>query len=263
MRASCRELLRRGKRLARRALSPAKPLLEGLVQAECAVAARWAGAAHGRLLAVQWGIPPVAENFEHDIDLYHLWPARRSAMWVERGVFSGLALKGGDVLDLCCGDGFYARNFFSLRSRRVVGVDFDPHIIATARRKHAAPNVEFLVGDIRSALPGGSFDNIVWDAAIEHFSPQETAVVFQAIRQRLAPSGVVSGYTIVQRGETTSLPLHEREFRSKEELLAEVAPHFAHVTVFETEYPERHNIYFWASDGVLPFGPDWPGQCRT
>jgi hypothetical protein len=31
---------------------------------------------------------------------------------------------------------------------------------------------------------------------------------------------------------------------------------------FETKNPERHNLYFWASDGPVPFHPDWPHACK-
>ncbi len=37
-----------------------------------------------------------------------------------------------------------------------------------------------------------------------------------------------------------------------------LTPHFKNVRVFETIYPERHNLYFWASDAVIPFASDWP-----
>jgi hypothetical protein len=36
-----------------------------------------------------------------------------------------------------------------------------------------------------------------------------------------------------------------------------LSPHFKNVTVFETVYAERHNLYFWASDSVLPFSDHW------
>jgi len=58
-----------------------------------------------------------------------------------------------------------------------------------------------------------------------------------------------------------SLSHHEYEFKSKEDLRRFLAPHFACVTVFETKHPGRHNLYFWASDGVLPFQPEWPQMC--
>ena len=78
----------------------------------------------------------------------------------------------------------------------------------------------------------------------------------------MVPGGVLSGYTIVERGDgVKSLSHHEYEFKSKEDLRRFLAPHFARVTVFETKHPGRHNLYFWASDGVLPFQAEWPQMC--
>lgn len=34
-------------------------------------------------------------------------------------------------------------------------------------------------------------------------------------------------------------------------------PYFKNVKVFETVYSNRHNLYFWASDSVLPFDSKW------
>ncbi len=180
-------------------------------------------------------------------------------------MFSGLALKaGGRVLELACGDGFAARNFFSIRCREVVACDFDPSAIAAAQKYNRAENVTFLLADIRHAMPAGTFENVVWDAAIEHFTPEEIGLVLKNIRSRLTPDGILSGYTIVER-ETgvKSLTHHEYEFRDKVDLLRFLTPHFKNVTVFETVYPSRHNLYFWASDAVLPFDPEWSGMVAS
>lgn len=248
----------------KRLLAPVKPLLEWLVQREAACAARWASAAHRRLRSVQWGLPPVPEHFDHHIDLHHQWLQERNSLWVERGVFGGLALKpDGALLELACGDGFNARNFYSLRCREVVACDFDPAAIAAARRKNAAPNVRFELADIRTAMPAGQFDNIVWDAAIEHFTPVEIEGVLRDIKARLRLGGVVSGYTITSPADGQKhLVHHEYEFVDKADLQRFLAPHFRRVTVFETVYPTRHNLYFWASDGTLPFDEDWAHVVR-
>src|SRR5688500_7637661 len=133
-------------------LAPNKPLLEALVQCEARFARGWASAAHRRLRAVQWGLAPTPEHFDHHIDLYHQWLADRNPFWVERGVFGALALRpGGGMLELACGDGFNARNFYSLHCREVVACDFDPAAIGTALRKNSAPNVRFVLADIRTA----------------------------------------------------------------------------------------------------------------
>jgi SAM-dependent methyltransferase len=240
-------------------LGPLKPVAEGVCQFEAAVSRRWASSAHARLMAVQWSLPPQPEHFDHHNDLFYWWLKSRNSLWLERGIYGALALKGGKVLELACGDGFNARNFYSIRSERVVACDFDPRALATARRKNSAPNVEYVLADIRTAMPEGCFDNVVWDAAIEHFTLDETAKILRDIKQRLTRTGVLSGYTMVDRKDGTKfLTHHEYEFQGKEDLHQILVAHFKHVTVFETIYPSRHNLYFWASDAVVPFDRGWP-----
>lgn len=237
----------------------AKPIIEQVLQIESWIASRWVSSSHRRLMAVQWGFPPQPEHFDHHIDLFHQWLASRNSLWLERGVFGSLALQGGDVLELACGDGFNARNFYSLRSKHVIACDFDPNAIETAKGKNSAPNVEFVLADIRTAMPAGEFENVCWDAAIEHFTPDEIEQILNDIKSRLTSGGILSGYTIVEKPDgTKSLSHHEYEFKSKDDLLRFFTPHFTNVTVFETIYPNRHNLYFWASDGSLPFRSDWP-----
>lgn len=235
-----------------------KGLRERLLQIETSLANRWVSSAHRRLKGVQWGMPPEPEYFDHYIDLFYWWLASRNSLWLERGAFGSLALQEGDLLELACGDGFNARNFYSLRSRRIIACDFDPMAIATAKKKNAAPNIEYVLADIRTAMPDGKFNNVVWDGAIEHFTPTEIAQILANIVSRLTNDGILSGYTIVERPNGKSLSHHEYEFKSKEDLARFLTPHFKNVTVFETVYPERHNLYFWASNGSLPFRPDWP-----
>ena len=231
---------------------------ETLAEVESAIARRWVSGAHRRLMAVQWDITPQPEFFDHQIDLFYQWLTTRNSLWLERGVFGSLALQGRRVLEIACGDGFNARNFYSLRSESIIACDFDPKAIKTAQEKNSAPNIEFLLADIRTHMPEGRFENIIWDAAIEHFTPDEITNILSGIKIRLTDDGILSGYTIVEKTDgTKSLSHHEYEFKSKEDLLRFFKPHFSNVTVFETEYTVRHNLYFWASDGVLPFNPGW------
>src|SRR5436190_21907639 len=150
-------------------------ILETVHGFEAILASRWASGAHRRLMRAQWFLGSNPEFFDHHIDLHYQWPATRNSLWIERGAFGSLALIGGDVLELACGDGFNAKNFYSLRSKTVTACDFDPKALALARRKNSAPNVSFVLADIRTAMPLGRFDNVVWDAAIEHFTPDEIA----------------------------------------------------------------------------------------
>jgi hypothetical protein len=236
-----------------------KPIVEAVAQVECRIAASWASSAHRRLMAAQWTIPPHPEHFDHNIDLYYQWLSTRNSLWVERGVFGSLALKGGSLLELSCGDGFNAKNFYSLRSKQTVACDFDPKAISTANSKNKAPNIDFVLADIRTDMPQGKFENIVWDAAIEHFTEEEIDKILKDIKIRLTEHGILSGYTIVENQDgSKSLAEHEYEFKSKEDLMRFFTPHFKNVTVFETLYPSRHNLYFWASNGYLPFSSEWP-----
>ena len=236
-------------------------IFQPIVKLECFLSRKWASAAHRRLMILQWGLGSNPEHFDHHIDLYYQWLKTRNSLWLERGVFGSLALRGGACLELACGDGFNARNFYSHRSERVVACDFDPEAIKTATRKNHAANIQFILADIRSQMPGGEaeFENIVWDAAIEHFTEHEIDKILSDLKWRLAEGGVLSGYTIVEK-EDGSKHIHqsEYEFKNKEDLYRFFEPHFKHIVVFETIYPSRHNLYFWASDSVLPFREDWP-----
>jgi ubiquinone/menaquinone biosynthesis C-methylase UbiE len=238
-----------------------KRLAEAVFGAEAWIARRWAMGAHFRLMGAQWWLKPSPEWFDHSIDLYYQWPKSGNPLWLERGAYGSLAIRGGTVLELASGDGFNTRNFYSRKARSIIACDFDPSAIATARRKNAAPNVRYLLADIRTDMPEGQFDNIVWDAAIEHFTPDEIAAIMANIKYRLGQYGVLSGYTLVEREDGNKhLHEHEYEFRDMADLRQFLIPHFKNVTVFETVYPERHNLYFWASDGPIPFREGWPGM---
>jgi SAM-dependent methyltransferase len=210
-------------------------------------------------MLAQWALKPQPKHFDHHIDVFHLWLKSRDPSWLERGVFSLLAFKGGDVLELACGDGFNACNFYSRAAHRVVACDLDPEAIATARRKNSAENVEYVVADMRSAMPEGHFENVVWDFGfplLDYFTPDEINGVLQQIKQRLGAEGILSGYTLADKNDTTTPAAYR--FCSTGDLHNFLSPHFNHVTVFETFSPGRHNLYFWASDSTLPFMPDWP-----
>ena len=205
------------------------------------------------------------ESFDHFIDLYYLWRKQRYPIWLERGIFGLLTCKDqGDVLELCCGDGFNARNFYPIRAKSIVAVDFERDVIRFAQKYNSAPNIRFLTADIRYAMPQGVFDTIIWDAAIEHFTETEIYQLLNEIKPRLKDGGYLSGYTIVEKTDgSKSHSLHEYEFKSKEDLLRFFSPHFKNVKVFETVYPIRHNLYFWASDDTLPFDEEWHNQIRS
>jgi cyclopropane fatty-acyl-phospholipid synthase-like methyltransferase len=178
----------------------------------------------------------------------------------ERGIFSMPPMRNGcRVLDLCCGGGFFAHHFFSSRASSLISVDFDPNAIAHANFQ--APKVEYRLCDIRTEMPDGPFDNVVWDAAIEHLTEAETEHLLGDIKRPLDRDGTLSGYTIVEKAEGKSLSHHEYEYKSKEELGALLKRFFANVMVSENKsidrFETRHNLYFFVSDSQIPFDPHW------
>jgi SAM-dependent methyltransferase len=133
----------------RKWLGFAKPFLEALFSLEARVSEWWVAGAHHRLFLAQWGMLPVREFFDHKIGLYWMWKAKRAPHWVERGEFSLLALEPGcKALELCCGDGFNAYFFYSIRVGSTLSVDFDPKAIAYARKHFRAENVTYELADI-------------------------------------------------------------------------------------------------------------------
>lgn len=235
-----------------------KPALVFLFEMESFIARKWVSSSHKRLLQTTWGIPDNPEFFDHQIDLFFLWQKTRASFWLERGIFSNLALKrGGRMLELACGDGFNARNFYSERCESIIACDFDKKALSIANRKNKAPNITFVLADIRKNMPNGSYDNIVWDTAMEHFTPNEINSIMLDIKKRLIPDGILSGSTIVEQKTGKSLEQHEYEFKDMSDLRRFLTPFFKNVTVFETIHPQRHSLYFWASEGVVPFSDKW------
>jgi hypothetical protein len=60
-------------------------------------------------------------------------------------------------------------------------------------------------------------------------------------------NGVLCGYTIIARQAAKSHPDHQHEFTSPKELKTLLGRFFPFVGTIETEYPDRHNIYFRAA----------------
>jgi SAM-dependent methyltransferase len=195
-----------------------------------------------------------AEWFDHEIDVHWQWVARQRYMFLERGVLNTLVIRpGASVLEVCCGDGFYAHRFYAERAGQVLAVDHNQAALRHARRFHGRPNIEYRACDIRQGVPQGPFENIVWDAAIPHFTQAELATILRSIHGALVSGGVLSGYTEITPDEYS---YNKLRFDGPEDLADLLAREFPHVAVFETPGAERRNLYFFASDvhRELPFG---------
>jgi SAM-dependent methyltransferase len=241
------------------AIVSAKPWLVPLVRRMNAGIRRLSARSHRLQYSLEWRWAPTPEWFDHHVGVQGLADEQGHTIDQERGVFSSLAIpRGAHVLDLCCGDGYYARHFYVHRAKSVTGVDFDPEVIDYARRVNSAPGLSFEVADIRGGLPEGPFDAVVWNAAIEHFTDDELAEILSGVREVMADGGVLAGDTIVSRDDgAKQLVHHEREFTGTEDLLELLQRHFAHACVWDSPFRDRTELYFYASDdeAAIPFAP--------
>ena len=157
-------------------------------------------------------------------------------MWTERGVYNVAGLKpGGNYLKSSARVmDFNTFHYYRPFARSITAVDFDETALRHAREYNDAENIEFRKADIRTEFPVGQYDNILWDAAIEHFTEDEIASIMGNIKASLKPGGILSGYTLVEPEDGGKhLHHHEREFpqgRPAEFL----TPYFKEVRVFET-----------------------------
>ncbi|MEX1253409.1 MAG: class I SAM-dependent methyltransferase [Dehalococcoidia bacterium] len=100
------------------------------------------------------------------------------------------------VLDAGCGTGRVGREL-ARRGLDVAGVDIDPEMLATARRK--APDVDWRLADLTSVDLGRSFDAIVLAGNVMIFlSPGTESAALTNLARHLRPGGLlIAGFQII------------------------------------------------------------------
>ena len=207
-------------------------------------------ASHWAQFQLERALEPRRRWFDHHVDVHWGWKRGRFH-FTERGVFNALVIRdGAQVLDLCCGDGFYTSRYYAWRSRRVVGVDLDVAVLRHARAHNGAANVEYVEGDITATLPAGPFDNVIWDASAQYFSDDEFRTVVSLAAGVMAPGAVMSGW---------SEGLSPRGPGELERLLES---RFAHVALLKLDDPTRAGIHFFAANDETAL-PSFQRQRRS
>jgi SAM-dependent methyltransferase len=115
--------------------------------------------------------------------------------WVRRYYIDSFGLKRGErLLDIPCGDGFWA-SLFAKQGLRVSGVDISEGGIEVARRRY--PGIDFRVGDAKGPLPyePGEFD-VVFSRGISHLhredlSRKPTMRVARTLMSLVSPGGLL------------------------------------------------------------------------
>lgn len=190
---------------------------------------------YASLMRRKWresGEPP--HFFDHRIGSFALAMGEGTPFGYYRGYFAAEVIRKGDtLLDIGCGDGFFARRFFRPKCERVDAIDVEPDAIAHARRLNAAPGVNYVVCDaVRDEFPSECYDVIVWDGGVGHLSSESTLRVLEKIRYALESDGVFVGSESLGREGHD----HLQFFFSLEELASLFRLYFAHVQLRKIAY---------------------------
>src|SRR5262245_49488868 len=101
-------------------------------------------------------------------------------------------LKGKNVIEIACGEGYVTRKLRQLGAAKVVGVDIAERMIELARAQEAAAplGIEYRVEDARTLVPQQDFDLAVsaWLLVYAH-DRAELAAMCQGLARRLRPGG--------------------------------------------------------------------------
>jgi cyclopropane fatty-acyl-phospholipid synthase-like methyltransferase len=182
------------------------------------------------------------EWFDHQAHFY--LPDQGGAEWAERGSVSNEIIQPGDrVLDLCCGDGFFARRFYVERAEHIDAVDLDPEAIRHATTVNGHPAISFGVANVTSdPFPAPVYGSILWTAAIEHFGDDAIVAILEKCRAALAPDGALGGMTLA--ADRSGNVFHERVFADADDLKQLLARVFPTVFVATRVHPHRTCLYF-------------------
>jgi SAM-dependent methyltransferase len=192
--------------------------------------------AHDRsLLRRQWQLADEMPHFyDHRVGSVLFSAGEEPGFGMFRGFLAAQIMRPGDVvLDIGCGDGFFASRLFAPRVAHVDSIDIQPSAIEHASRHNRAANVSYhLLDAVAAPFPRTRYDVIVWDGALGHFPPDVTRRMLGKIRDALTEGGVfVGSESLGQEGHD-----HLQFFDDLEALRGVLAPDFATVQLNQMDY---------------------------
>jgi SAM-dependent methyltransferase len=165
-----------------------------------------------------------------------------------RGFFVSDLLRNDDrLLDIGCGEGFFARRFFAERCAHIDAIDIEPSAIQAARAQNSAPNIAYhLLDAVNEPFPGNNYDVIVWDGALGHFAPNTTNHMLEKIKNSLSGDGIfVGSESLGVEGSD-----HLQFFDSLGDLHSLFAPYFKYIELRAVNYRTgREPTSFMRSEG--------------
>ena len=137
------------------------------------------------------------------------------------------------VLDIGCGDGALTKRFYAPRAAHVDAIDIEESAVRYAIKHNPASNISYRRLDaVTEPFPRPTYDVIIFDGAIGHFTREGSAAVLEKISSALAPSGVFCGSeSIGPEGHD-----HLQIFQTSDDLRSLLKERFRHVRVKQQKY---------------------------
>ena len=237
------------------------------------------------LKRLDWGNIPPTEWMDHDQDYYYQNLYTGHTFYLERGMLPRMIAskffykeedyrnlnisKKLNVLDFCSGDSFISQKFFFDNSENIVSLDLDPLANARGKKridryKYLNKNHHFFKFDVEKdnvleLLKKNNldikFDVVLFNAAIEHFKPEELDFMFASLKEAMNSKSFIFTYTIVEdENDPHYLPdHHEMFFNNKEELEKIIKKYFKYTQSTQSMVDTRWNIYCVASNEEISF----------
>ncbi len=227
---------------------------------------------YGFLMLIEWGRSPSPEWMDHDQDYFYQSRNRGKTFFFERGVLPKIFaselindkknINNLNILDLCCGDGFFSQFFLHDIAKNITMIDLDIDAIKRAKQRSKRLkflnkiNINYIVEDIlkykldiliKKNNIYEKYDLIVFNAAIEHFKEEQVYEIFDSCKKIMNKNAIVFGYTLVEN-ENHVFDHHELLFKTKEDLQNLVSKNFKTVECFQSLSETRHNLYFFAKN---------------
>lgn len=224
----------------------------------------------GLVMLIEWGREPAPEWMDHDQDYFYQSRSKGKTFFFERGVlpkvFGSELIKNKEninslnILDLCCGDGFYSQFFLFDIAKNITLVDLDSNALKRAKKrskklkflknvsfKYIEANIvsEKIEDSLNKKNINLKYDLIIFNAAIEHFKESQVHEIFESCKKLMNKDGKVFGYTLVE-DEDHMFHHHELLFKDKKDLNRLVSKNFSQVDCFQSHSQTRHNLYFIA-----------------
>lgn len=200
-------------------------------------------------------------SFNHEIDIYFRLKNDGNFHWGEIASFNVKAIhmyESPYVLELGCGDGFYADYFYKwIPNLKYVGCDLDELGISDAReRLKEVSNFSFISGDFLKNMPldNCALTNVIMCETINMFSKEEQEEIIDGVAERLREKkGIFSGTAVLYDKKNPQWEYYIGLYEEPKELRELLETRFSNVLLYTRKNMPDNAIFFMASDGSLPF----------